>query len=211
MPCLNSQHLNFRGKKRSPCRANSSSKEWLCCCHFSFFIFQSKLQALASVGSLSCQAGWAHILENKLYTPAIATLKHWRSGSLSLSCSKIRGGSMKGTLTFSNSPLSCRGFHESGHHEPTYISFLPEMRMKRNMFPCPWCPASSHSSGTGAREPPPAPAPRGILPGHWGFSEEPELGVQGTSSRCHQKSQPFLSFLFVRLSDPGCIFEALKP
>lgn len=64
MPCLNSQHLNFRGKKRSPCRANSSSKEWLGCCHFSFFIFQSKLQALASVGSLSCQAGWAHILEN---------------------------------------------------------------------------------------------------------------------------------------------------
>lgn len=209
MPCLNSQHLNFRGKKRSPCRANSSSKEWLGCCHFSFFIFQSKLQALASVGSLSCQAGWAHILENthpcNCYPKALET---WISIPVLF---QDKGGSMKGTLTFSNSPLSCRGFHESGHYEPTYISFLPEMRMKRNMFPCPWCPASSHSSGTGAREPPPAPAPRGILPGHWGFSEEPELGVQGTSSRCHQKSQPFLSFPFVRLSDPGCIFEALKP
>lgn len=137
MPSFNSQYLNLRRKKRSPCRPNSSSKEWLCCCHFSFFIFQSKLQVPASVGSLLCQAGWAHILENKPYTPAIATLKHWWRGSLALSCSKIKGGSMKGALTFSSSPLLCRDFHESGHHEPSYISFLPE----GNVLPCPWCPA----------------------------------------------------------------------
>jgi len=58
------------------------------------------------------------------------------------------------------------------------------------------------------------PGPRGTLPGPWRFSEDPSsprLGVQGTSSKHCQKSHPFLSFQFVRLIGPGCIFEALKP
>lgn len=110
MPSWKSQYLNFRGKKRSPCRANSSSKEWLCC-HFSFLIFQSKLQSLASARSLSCQAGWAHRLENKPYTPATTTLKHWWHGSLAMSCSKTRGVSMREHWPFQTA--HCQAFNYS--------------------------------------------------------------------------------------------------